>query len=46
MENCLNFSDAELKVISMAITGGVSGVATLGLAYCAKVLYSWLSWRR
>ena len=39
---CSAFTDEQLVVITSALTAGVVGVVTLGLAYITKTVRSWL----
>jgi hypothetical protein len=40
------FTDEQLAVITSALTAGVVGAVTLGLAYVTKVIRSWLGGER
>jgi hypothetical protein len=40
--DCSAFTDEQLVVITSALTAGVVGVVTLGLAYITKTVRSWL----
>lgn len=46
MDCGLGFTEAELQLIRVAITGGTIGVVTLALAFSAKLLKTWLDWRK
>jgi len=47
VETCQNFfTNAQVQIISNALTVGVTAAVTLGLAYCARILNGWLRWRR
>ena len=37
------FSDQQLAVITSALTAGVVGAVTLGLAYITRTIKSWLN---
>lgn len=42
MDCGLGFTDEQIAVITSALTAGVVGVVTLGLAYITKTIKSWL----
>jgi hypothetical protein len=40
------FSDAELRLVSLALVAGTVALALLALAWTGKMLLTWWGWRR